>query len=496
MLDLLVTTVAIPDISHTFSGSSLRQLEWVMVCYTLAFGASIQPAGALSDYIGSRRIFLVGLWIMLLTSLGCVLSPNIEVLLAFRFFQGIAAGTMFSAVLPLIARTFPLPQRRGAIALWTGFAAFASVIGPLIGGLAVQIGSWRAMFAINIPLVAFAIIIGARVLSSAPASASPVLEGKQSSEGGSDGMPTTPVADSDDHPDVKTQDQPNGVPQPGPSAPGPDGPPRPSARGFDWWGAGLFAAAVAAVTYLLSGLKSASADPGSLALWGAVSVVLVTLFLVRQVKARSPLLELRLFSRAEFSAICLTAIINRVATFGATIYLMIYLQQELDYSAFVAALFTLPIGIAGVVGARFAARTSLGPWSTIIVGSVSAVVGGTILLSTLWMQAVNAPTLLAGLFVWGLGGIMVNTPLMQLATTAVPPQRIGMATGFVNSLFPLGASLGAVLSGLAYSSNGFFGVIALATVTSVLGAAVATWVVLTGASAYTAAQPAGPSNAQ
>ena len=91
---------------------------------------------------------------------------------------------------------------------------------------------------------------------------------------------------------------------------------------------------------------------------------------------------------------------------------------------------------------------------------------------------------------------MVNTPLMQLATTAVPPQRIGMATGFVNSLFPLGASLGAVLSGLAYSSNGFFGVIALATVTSVLGAAVATWVVLTGASAYTAAQPAGPSNAQ
>src|ERR671918_574481 len=156
MLDNTVVNVALPSIQRDL-GIGLSELEWIVAGYALTFAALMLTGGKLADLLGRRRIFVVGLAVFTLASLGCGLATSTDVLIAARIVQGVGAALMNPATLSIIAATFP-PQERGmAIGIWAGVSALALAIGPLVGGLLTEHLSWHWIFFVNVPVGAIAI---------------------------------------------------------------------------------------------------------------------------------------------------------------------------------------------------------------------------------------------------------------------------------------------------------------------------------------------------
>ncbi|MFF2083805.1 MFS transporter [Nocardia sp. NPDC058176] len=398
-IDLTVVAVALPTIGADFATSSLATLEWVMVGYALMFGSLVQPAGALSDRIGGRRMFLTGMTLLVAASIGCAVSPNIWTLLGFRAGQGLAAAVMFATMIPLLARTFDQAQRPMAIAIWTAVTSIAGIMGPLVGGGLVEAGGWRWMFWINIPLGAAALALAARVLA-------------------------------------------------------PDPPPAKGTR-FDWVGAALLAVSVGSLTYAFTLAHTrAWLDPAVLATL-AVAVTGIAIFRAWIGTRPAPVLDKALLRNPPFVGVAMLAVVNRVATFGATIYFMLYLHDGHGYSALQAATLLVPLGIAGIAGAIAGGKiqSRVRSWLVLAVGNGLLAVAAAILVWQIYAMQ-NPLWLIPTLAVWGFGNSLANVPIMKIATESVPAEQVGMATGLINSFFPLGGSLGAVVLGLVFNAVG------------------------------------------
>src|ERR1700756_3302401 len=130
MLDNTVVNVALPTIQRSLH-LKVSELEWVVTGYALTFGALMLTGGKLADLFGRRRIFVVGLVIFTLSSLGCGLAGSASVLIAMRVVQGVGAELMNPSTLSIITVTFPPKQRGTAIGIWAGVSAPGLAIGPL-----------------------------------------------------------------------------------------------------------------------------------------------------------------------------------------------------------------------------------------------------------------------------------------------------------------------------------------------------------------------------
>ncbi|WP_158436260.1 MFS transporter [Nocardia nova] len=396
-VDLTVVTIALPTIGADFASNDLATLEWIMVAYALLFGSLVQPAGALSDRIGGRRMFLIGMTMLVAGSIGCALSPNIWVLLGFRGFQGLSAAIMFATMIPLLARSFDRSQRPMAIAIWTATSSIAGILGPMVGGGLVELGGWRWLFWINVPLGVAAAALAARVLE-------------------------------------------------------PDPPPERGTR-FDWGGAILLAISVASLSYTFTLAHTRSwTDPAVLA---TIAVAVLGFAAFRTwIGARSaPVLDTALLRNPPFVGVALLAIINRVATFGSTIYFMLYLHDGRGYTAFESAILLVPLGIAGMAGAILGGRIQgrVPSWLVLVAGN--GVLACTAAVYVWQLSELHDPLwLMPALAAWGFGNSLANVPIMKIATESVPATQVGMATGLVNSFFPLGGSLGTVVLGVVFDS--------------------------------------------
>src|SRR5580765_5150624 len=151
MLDNTVVNVALPSIQQSLH-LKVSELEWIVTGYALTFGALMLTGGKLADLFGRRLIFVIGLVIFTLSSLGCGLAGSATVLIAARVVQGVGAALMNPATLSIITVTFPPRQRGTAIGIWAGVSALALAIGPLVGGIIVEQISWNWIFYINIPV--------------------------------------------------------------------------------------------------------------------------------------------------------------------------------------------------------------------------------------------------------------------------------------------------------------------------------------------------------
>jgi len=163
-LDSFVVSVALPSIGRD-QGGGMTDLQWVVDGYTLMFAALLLSAGALSDRVGARRAFGIGLVTFVAASVACGLSPSFGALIIGRFVQGAGAAVMLPATLALIREVYHDETKRGhAIAIWAVGGAVASAAGPVVGGFLTLV-SWRLIFFINVPtgiLVLFLLIRGPR----------------------------------------------------------------------------------------------------------------------------------------------------------------------------------------------------------------------------------------------------------------------------------------------------------------------------------------------
>ena len=156
-IDSSVVNVALPKMESELE-TTLAYMTWVINAYTLCMSALLLIGGAAADQIGRRRIFIIGITIFAIASIGCGLAPNVQVLILARAVQGVGAALLIPCSLAIIGAAFSEKERGAAIGVWSGASAIAAGSAPLMGGLLVDHVSWRAIFLIN-PLIALPTIL-------------------------------------------------------------------------------------------------------------------------------------------------------------------------------------------------------------------------------------------------------------------------------------------------------------------------------------------------
>src|SRR5271169_5548618 len=157
-LDGTVVNVALPRIQIALGGGLAAQ-QWIVNGYLLTLSALILIGGSLGDLYGERRVFAIGVGGFGVGSLACALAPSIDALVVARAVQGVAGALLVPSSLAVIMNTFSESERGRAIGSWTAWGAIAGVLGPLVAGELLAIGSWWWIFLINIPLAAICVVL-------------------------------------------------------------------------------------------------------------------------------------------------------------------------------------------------------------------------------------------------------------------------------------------------------------------------------------------------
>src|SRR5215204_6919073 len=153
-LDATIVNVALPALSDDL-GTGLADQQWVVEAYLLALVSLLLVGGSLGDQFGRRRIFILGLGLFGVTSILCAIAPSTGVLIGARALQGFAGALLVPGSLAILAAAFEGEERGKAVGTWTAWTGIATVIGPAGGGALVEAISWRAIFWVNVPLIAF-----------------------------------------------------------------------------------------------------------------------------------------------------------------------------------------------------------------------------------------------------------------------------------------------------------------------------------------------------
>lgn len=164
IFDSTVLNVAFPSIEASFPSTSRTTLAWALTSYAIGTASLLLLAGRLADLFGRRRIFLTGILAFAIGSLAAGLAPNVGLLIAARSVQSIGAAFMIPTSIALALPEFPASRRSLAVGVWGSIAALAGGLGPPVGAAVIELGGWRWIFLINIPVVLIVVTLGRRVL--------------------------------------------------------------------------------------------------------------------------------------------------------------------------------------------------------------------------------------------------------------------------------------------------------------------------------------------
>src|SRR6267154_1711666 len=171
VLDATVVNVALPTIKRDV-GFSEQSLSWVLNAYTLMFGGFLMLGGRLADQLGRRRLFMAGIALFSGASLVCGLSQSEGMLLVARGVQGLGGALVSPAALSILLTTFAEgTERNRALAVWGAIAGAGGAVGLLLGGVIVQVLSWRWVFFVNVPIGAVVLALAPRIVPESRATA-------------------------------------------------------------------------------------------------------------------------------------------------------------------------------------------------------------------------------------------------------------------------------------------------------------------------------------
>src|SRR5438105_6237371 len=396
MLDNTIVNVALPTIQKSLH-LKVSELEWVVTGYALTFGALMLTGGKLADLMGRRLMFVVGLVIFTLSSLGCGLAGSASVLIAARVVQGVGAALMNPSTLSIITVTFPPRQRGTAIGIWAGVSALALAIGPLAGGLITEHVNWNWIFFINVP-------IGALAIAAA-------------------------FAFIDESRDTSREQ-------------------RPDLPGLITSALGLFALSYGLIEANTYGWTSARIL-GSFAL----AVVALTAFVLLELHQRLPMLELGLFRNRGFAGANSVMLLVGLAMFGVFFYVSLYVQQILGYSPVQAGASFLPWTLLIILLAPQAGRLSdrYGP-RPFVTGGLLVVAGSLFIFSRLGVHE-TFWSLLPAMILGGIGMSGAMAPTTAAAMASVRPEKAGVGSAVLNSMRQVGGSLGIAIMGAIVASG-------------------------------------------
>lgn len=425
LLSVSSINVLLSVIQDTLDASA-SDLQWVIAAYSLVFGVLLVAAGRAGDVLGRARVFVLGLALFGLGSLGCALSGSIGALNLSRVVMGAGAGLFNPQVTGMIQRVFPGPMRGRAFG-WFGAVIGVSVaLGPLMSGVLLQLlgddAGWRASFAVNTPIAAAGVLAALKVLPGR------TLQGAagEGAVGGGAGHEGGAVDGARRRADVDP-------------------------LGMVLLGAAMLLLMLPFVSLGTgaAGLASGAGAVGCLVAW----VVWERRYLAR---GREPMVDLRLLRQRPFTAGC---VIITVYFFGCTsIWIVVaqYLQQGLGRSALTAGLVGLPSSLATAVLAPVLGRHVLRSGRAMVLGGICVVVTGLALtvaaVDTGLDESLGVWVLALALVLTGAGQALVVTPNQTLSLLEVPLRYAGTAGGVLQTGQRLGTAVGvAVISSLAFS---------------------------------------------
>jgi len=323
-LDGTIVNVATRRIGEEFH-AGFGALQWVLNAYTLALASLILLGGSLGDRLGRRRIFLIGSAWFAAASLLCAVAPNVETLIAARALQGIGGALLTPGSLAIISATFAPEDRGAAVGTWSGLAGVSTALGPILGGWLVQDFSWRWAFAINLPIAAVVLFVGARH------------------------VPETRAAHTSPHLDVV--------------------------------GTVLVAVTLGCVTFGTTLAGSTGWTATALFITGA-GVAVGVAFVTVEVISPEPLVPLGLFQNRTFNATNVMTLLTYAALSAVFFVLILHLQVSAGYGPLAAGLASLPItGVMLALSARSGALAArIGPRPQLTAGPLIAAAGLALLL--------------------------------------------------------------------------------------------------------------------
>lgn len=416
LLDTSILNVALPAIKDDFHVSQAL-LPWASVAYTVVFAALLLAAGAVSDRLGPRRLYRTSLATFGVFSLACAAAPSMGALIASRVLLGVAAACMVPSSVALLAGLYPDPKRRAkAIGTWAAITSSGLLAGPMLGGLLVWAGSWRWIFVINLPVLAVALLVAARMTNPIPASARPV----------------------------------------------------------DLPGIALSTILLAGLTFgFIDGGNNGWARVLPVSAVGVALVALALLALVER-RVAHPVLPPALFATRQVSADVLAAAIATLVFYGMLFTLTLWYQQDRGWSALATGLafvpMTLPMCVLPIYTGRLVA--AFGARRLIVFGLTCDVVAGVMLA----LVASAGRSWLVWVILAEVALVLASTTAIPAATADVavvaPIEYAGSAQGALNAGRQAGSALGVAVLGPLLPAMGTIGIvlaaIAAVTVTGVL----------------------------
>ena len=405
-LDSSLVNLALPQIARELPSSLFAPLEaqsYVVNGYLVTLSALLILAGALTDYYGRRRLFVLGLTAFAVTSLLCALAPTMEMLIAFRVLQGAAGALVVPGSLAIITSSFTGEQQGRAFGIWASASALTTILGPFVGGVLVHAFSWRLAFFVSLPILAVATWAALRYVG-------------------------------------ESRDEEAG-------------------HSLDWLGSAVAVLAVAGLAFGTIRGQQTQWQGAAPFLSLTVGIVATVAFPVLMVRSTHPLVPPALFRSRNFTVTNVSTFLVYGALYVALTFLGLFLIGTLGYNEPAAGIAMLPADVllvlfstrAGRLAAVYGSRVFLavGPavmavgllWLTMVPSTSTAWDLSTGSWGSLLPPADYLTHLFPGLVLFGLGLVLLVAPLTAAVMTSVPENNAGVASAVNNAISRVGAPL-------------------------------------------------------
>lgn len=423
MLDSTVVALALPSVRRDVEASAAG-LQWVMNAYLLVIAVFVVTAGRLGDMFGRKRLFLGGMVVFAAGSALAGAAPNEHVLIAGRVLQGLGAAPMLPLSLAIVCNAFPAGEQARALGVWAGVSALALGVGPLAGGVLVEI-DWRVIFWINLPVAAIGILITA-------------LATKESRD---------PAAG-------RRVDLP-----------------------------GLLALSAGLTLVVLALVQARAWGAGMIVALAVVGAVSLLAFWRIEHRVADPIVDFALFRNGPYFGASAAAFCLVGAYWVVMFFQPQYLQDVRGHSAALSGVMILPVTVPMIFISPFSGRliARFGARRLMTAGMCAGVLG----LVVMTQIAASSPygLLLAGYLLFGIALGLVYAPMSTAAMAAMPAEKVGIASGVLAMDRVMAgtialAATGAVFHALRVNGSAFATAVGESTwimvVVCVLGAAL-TW---------------------
>lgn len=396
-IDGSVTNVALPAIGADLNATP-AELQWTINAYLLPLSALLLIGGAAGDHFGRRKLLVLGIAIFALASIACALASDLRLLLAARAAQGVGAAILLPNSLATLGHAFTGEARGKAIGTWAGVGAIAGAVGPPLGGWLVDAIGWRAIFYVNVPVAAVAILIA-------------LLYVEESAEGE---LP------------------------------------------LDLPGAFTATIALGALTWGLTLWSSGHGFDTAVATGLAAGVIATTLFLwIERRRGAKAMMPFAMFGSRAFGGLTLLTFLLYGALGGVLLLLPFVLIEAAGYTALQAGLALLPMplgmGLASRVMGRLTAR--VGPRWPLTLGALIVAIGFALLVRV-EAGASYWASVFPGVLVIAIGMSSVAAPLTTAVLASVDDTHAGTASGFNSAIARTGGLIATAIAGAVIASAG------------------------------------------